>query len=226
MPKLAPPNRDYADLLEHSGEAVRELIRNCPSVSRVQASPPFRHNPSFETGDVEPYFAMIEKFRPESIIEVGVGYSSHVAAMALAGNPKSRLQLIDPDPRCPVPGSADLLQMLVQDAPLTMFEALKEGDILFIDSSHTAEECRYHCETILPRLAPGVLVHYHDILYPYEPRHQEEAVILDYMLDHLDQFEVLFGLAQAWHDGGLNSVIPEHLLNQARVPSSMWMRKI
>jgi hypothetical protein len=52
-----------------------------------------------------------------------------------------------------------------------MFDTLEANDILFIDSSHVAKagsDVCFEIFQILPRLAPEVLVHFHDIFYPFE----------------------------------------------------------
>ena len=48
---------------------------------------------------------------------------------------------------------------------------LRENDILFIDSGHCVRiggDVNYLVLDVLPRLAPGVIVHFHDIAMPYE----------------------------------------------------------
>ena len=51
-----------------------------------------------------------------------------------------------------------------------MFDELKAGDLLFIDSSHTlklgSELARIYLD-IIPDLPPGVFIHIHDIYLPY-----------------------------------------------------------
>jgi hypothetical protein len=52
-----------------------------------------------------------------------------------------------------------------------MYRSLGAGDILFIDSTHvmkTGSDVCFELFEILPRLAPGVIVHIHDIQYPFE----------------------------------------------------------
>src|SRR4029453_10415837 len=47
----------------------------------------------------------------------------------------------------------------------------ESGDVLFIDSSHvlkTGSDVHRELFEILPALTPGVLVHFHDIDYPFE----------------------------------------------------------
>src|SRR5690606_8620162 len=55
--------------------------------------------------------------------------------------------------------------------PLAVFEELNAGDMLFIDSTHVAKtgsDVNYILFEILPRLKSGVLIHFHDIFYPFE----------------------------------------------------------
>jgi predicted O-methyltransferase YrrM len=58
-----------------------------------------------------------------------------------------------------------------RELPLARFEALEAGDVLFIDTSHIVKlgsEVNWLFLEVLPRLAPGVWVHLHDIHLPYE----------------------------------------------------------
>ncbi len=51
------------------------------------------------------------------------------------------------------------------------FSSLEENDILFIDSSHVSRigsDVNYLYLEVIPRLKPGVIVHRHDILLPFE----------------------------------------------------------
>jgi hypothetical protein len=68
-------------------------------------------------------------------------------------------------------GSHRSIKARVQDVPLTVFDQLEQGDILFIDSTHilkTGSDLHYELFHILPRLRPGVFIHFHDVFYPFE----------------------------------------------------------
>jgi hypothetical protein len=59
----------------------------------------------------------------------------------------------------------------LQDIPIETFKKLQSGDILFIDSTHVskfASDVNYLFFEILPQLESGVIVHLHDIFYPWE----------------------------------------------------------
>jgi len=69
----------------------------------------------------------------------------------------------------------NVLVQKVQDVDVSMFSALQRNDVLFIDSSHVAKLCsdvNWYFFEIFPRLASGVVIHIHDINYPFtDPGH-------------------------------------------------------
>ena len=68
-------------------------------------------------------------------------------------------------------GIISLITHKVEDVELGLFERLSSGDILFIDSSHvsrTGGDVNRLILDVLPRLKPGVIVHFHDIFLPWE----------------------------------------------------------
>ena len=61
----------------------------------------------------------------------------------------------------------------LEEVPLAMFEELRSGDLLFIDSSHVVRpfsDVILELVHILPRLRSGVVVHVHDIKLPFYQR--------------------------------------------------------
>jgi hypothetical protein len=90
----------------------------------------------------------------------------------------------------------------------SLFEQLKENDILFIDSSHSVKiggDVNYLYLDILPRLQSGVIVHIHDIGIPYEyPKTYvssetfrqlwTEQYLLQSFLCYNSEFEILLAL--------------------------------
>lgn len=133
-------------------------------------------NQIFSLADALIVYAMLRHFEPRNVIEVGSGFSS--AAMLDVNDAfldrSVGFTFIEPDPD-------RLLGLLtredqrrhtiraqqVQEIALEVFEALDAGDLLFIDSSHVAKagsDLCYIVFEILPRLRPGVIVHFHDNL--------------------------------------------------------------
>jgi predicted O-methyltransferase YrrM len=123
---------------------------------------------------------MMHHYRPQRIVEIGSGYSTacmldtidHLGLSALdltciEPNPQRLFSILRPQDQ----GRITFHQQNVQDIPLDVFRALRRNDILFIDSSHvlkTGSDVHYELFYILPNLAPGVLVHFHDCRFPFE----------------------------------------------------------
>src|SRR5262249_55925603 len=91
----------------------------------------------------------------------------------------------------------------VQCVDLQIFRELEAGDILFIDSSHvskTGSDVNHLMFKVLPNLAEGVYVHFHDIFYPFEYPEQlafegrawNEAYLLRAFLSYNKSFEIRF----------------------------------
>ena len=125
------------------------------------------------------YYAMIREFQPKRIVEIGGGYSTLVSTRAALRNGATRVECIEPEPPKflteKLVGLNRLIVSPAQDVPLEIFESLENNDVLFIDSCHVSrigsEVHRIFFE-ILPRLQPGVLIHFHDIFLPWDyPRH-------------------------------------------------------
>ncbi len=187
------------------------------------------------------YYCMIRHFQPRRIIEVGAGFSTLVAAQAIQRNAASvanapqttQLIAVEPYPRDFIRRGAFGIQHYQQRAEAlgaAFFDQLEAGDLLFIDSSHvvrTGGDVNFLILEVLPRLAPGVIVHLHDIFLPYEyPRewllekrwfwteqyllqafliHNSKATVLlgNHFLerDHPQQLKALFPQALGWTGG-------------------------
>jgi hypothetical protein len=64
-----------------------------------------------------------------------------------------------------------VIEQKVQSIPSILFDSLDANDLLFIDSSHvvkTGSDVLHLFFSIVPRLKPGVVVHIHDIYWPFE----------------------------------------------------------
>jgi hypothetical protein len=116
-------------------------------------------------------YALVRLNRPRRIVEVGSGHSTRMLARAAADAAAgTRVTCIDPAPRAALKGlDIEWRERVLGEADLPLFEALEPGDIAFFDSSHIlwpGTDVDMMLNRILPVLAPGVLVHIHDILLP------------------------------------------------------------
>lgn len=134
-------------------------------------------NPNFSAGDAEFLYCAIRHFRPARILEIGSGFSTLMMREAIAAN-----QARDAAYRCHVtcvepyemawldrlPG-IEVLRQTAETLDAGLVRDLRANDILFIDSSHVVRpqgDVVHEYLRLLPQLAPGVLVHVHDIFTP------------------------------------------------------------
>lgn len=202
-------------------------------------------NPAFGPHDATALFSMLLEYRPRRVIEVGSGHSSCLLLDTSERFFESKLQLTLIDPaldeirsQIPLEDSlgAELIPAKLQDVPISVFEELRENDILFLDSSHvakTASDVNYYLFEILPSLAPGVLIHIHDIAYPFEyseewvlqeKRSWNEAYAVRAFLQYNLEFPILYWTNFAWR------VFPEKLwalmpVTQENPGGSLWLRR-
>ena len=145
-------------------------------------------NDSFTDCDAIFLHCMIRHLRPRRIVEIGSGYSSCVTldTNELFCDGSIALTFIEPYPellhKLLRPGDArrvTILPQRLQDVDASVFAGLAAGDILFVDSTHVSRidsDVNRIVFEILPALAPGVHVHFHDMFWPFEyPRAWVEA---------------------------------------------------
>lgn len=122
--------------------------------------------------------SLIRSNKPRKVIEVGSGSSTKVIAAAIRKN-RSELAptefvVVDPhaDPGIgALDGVSRVITKPVEEVEIGEFAGLAAGDVLFVDSSHTVRiggDVNYLILDVLPVLAPGVIVHFHDIPMPFE----------------------------------------------------------
>jgi predicted O-methyltransferase YrrM len=204
--------------------------------------------------DAHILYATLRHVKPKRIIEVGSGVSTFFELEALRANAqenereavaKARLTCIEPYPRKGLTrlaesGAVELIVKPVQDVPVATFQQLEAGDVLFIDSSHVLKldsDVYYLYLEVLPRLKSGVVIHIHDIFFPYptpEPetwifrQHQfwNEVPLVQAMLMYTIAFEVLLCGSYVQHTSpqALREVIAA-FDPPAHVASSLWLRK-
>ena len=180
-----PNGIDGIDLNENGQKEFLRAIRSFINETRYPVEQfahkrYYTHNDYFVESDALYYEAMINLSKPKKIIEVGSGFSSAVLVDAIDryALKLDSIHFIEPYPERLIKlfNEADktryeLHEKRVQDISVDLFTSLNAGDILFIDSSHVAKigsDVNFLVFKILPRLKPGVLIHVHDILYPFE----------------------------------------------------------
>ena len=183
-------------------------VPNCPTAY-------YTRNPHYSWLDSRTLFVMLREYRPARMIEIGSGFSSLLTADVNARFLEGKLDFtcIEPYPSdfllSPVSGLTRMLPKKVQEVPLEAFEALNDGDFLFIDSSHvskTGSDVNYIYFEILPRLKPGVVIHIHDMFLPFDypkewvfegGRSWNEQYLVRALLMYSTAFKVVFACRYA-----------------------------
>ena len=119
----------------------------------------------------------LQKNKPKKIIEIGSGNSTlltyntkqifnlNVDIICIEPYPKDYLKKLHKE------GKITLIQDCLQNVDLKIFTTLTQNVILFIDSSHVLKldsDVMFYFTKIFPLLKKNVLVHIHDIFFPYD----------------------------------------------------------
>lgn len=179
-----PPHPQLLTILEAGrSEYAKRLARFCslrdplsqiPEKSTPEAAQPcWGPQPNFNSLDGVALYGMLCEFRPKRFVEVGSGYSTKFARRAIQDRSiRTWITSIDPTPRAEIDKLCDfVIRRPLEELDLNIFEELEPGDFLFIDSSHrtfTNSDVTVVFMDILPRLQAGVVVHFHDIFWPYD----------------------------------------------------------
>ncbi len=201
-------------------------------------------NPAYSWSDAILLYSMIRFLKPQRIVEVGSGYSS-LATLDTVDRyfeTKPTCTFIEPHP--------ELLQSLLseedrrhhrilaqrlQDTDLSVFRDLAANDILFIDSTHVSKlssDVNRIFFDILPSLQQGVVIHFHDIFWPFdypthwirEGRAWNEAYVLRAFLEYNTEFEILLfsDLLHLCHGEWIQAHLP---LTRRDTGGCIWLRK-
>jgi hypothetical protein len=169
----------------------------------------FWSNPAFSGCDALAYYCMLRHLRPQRVVEVGCGFSTLVADMALRANGFGEIVCVDPFPPPYLASIASVARVdrrPVQSIPADEMVALVESaQVWFIDSTHTVKagsDCLYLYLRVMPRVRTAVACHSHDIFLPYalpatwalekNVFWTEQYLLLAWLLDN-PRTEVLFG---------------------------------
>jgi len=231
-------------LLEKYAEELKQL----PEYGNIT-----QFGPGYNETDALVLYMMIRETKPKRYLEVGSGISTYFCSLASERNAAEgrpvEITCIEPFPRKElhsIPG-IHLRPREVQDEDLDIFTNLGPGDMLFIDSSHTLRidsDIPFLFLEVLPALAPGVIVHVHDIPFPYNfpypaeewifgptwPMYWNEAMVLQAFLAFNREFQITMSLPLIRFEDEefLKLQIPTYktVQQQPNTFSSIWMRRL
>lgn len=207
-------------------------------IDPVPEAPHARWQQSWYSGlDGASLYTMIAHHKPARYLEVGSGHSTRFAHQARKDQGLDMtITCIDPAPRAVLKDlPVTWHQTTLQRAPLTAIDALEAGDVLMIDSSHISmpgTDLDYVVTTVLHRLKPGVLVHFHDIFLPYGypttwawRGYNEQALVASLLVS--ETHDLLWSSAYArrhftaeLHSAGLDRLPDDY----PELNSALWLR--
>jgi hypothetical protein len=172
----------------------------------------FLRNENYESVDAEVLYAFVRARKPRRVVELGSGFTSLLIGEAARRNAADGVETehlaYDPFPRAQilgdnVPPPTRFEALPATEVSLDTFAQLQAGDILFVDTTHTVKlgsDVNFIVLDVLPTLASGVIVHFHDIFLPWEYSREwfetmqyywAEQYLLQAFLAFNDAFEVL-----------------------------------
>lgn len=191
---------------------------------------------------------MMRVFQPKRIVEVGSGFSSTVMLDTndLFFSSSIHFTFIEPHPeirfyrllRHGERQKLSILKSTVQAVDIQVFDQLEANDILFIDSTHVSKagsDVNHALFSILPRLKAGVLIHFHDIFYPFEYRKDwvlntagfgwNESYLLRAFLMYNSDYEIVMfnTFLEHFHTDWFRENMPLCLKDTG---GSIWLRKL
>jgi hypothetical protein len=235
-------------LLERFAGKYRAEYEALPRTPTAVPHEYYLRNDAFGSVDGEILYCMVREYAPRRLFEIGSGFSTRLSARACQVNAEHsgvtcELVAFEPYPnkvlRAGFPGLTRLEPVKAQEIPLSEFTRLEANDILFIDSSHVLKvgsDVQVEILEILPRLKPGVVVHFHDIFLPAEypkpwivehHRFWTEQYALQAFLTFNDRFEVLWGSSfmHLKHPERLREAFSSYR-ELPSWPGSFWIRRV
>lgn len=204
--------------------------------------------------DAMTLYFLLRHYRPRRYLEVGAGLSTYYASCAarqnVAEGHATAITCIEPFPHTKLRSLAgiNLIEKDVQEVDCSLFEELRAGDVLFIDSTHALKidgDVSFLYLEVLPRLNKGVIVHIHDIPFPYNtpyppetwvfdrewPVYWTEAMLLQAFLCHNSEFEIRLSLPFIRYkdEQFLRQSVPGYDQRKGSGPdtfSSIWLEKV
>jgi predicted O-methyltransferase YrrM len=184
-------------------------------------------------------YAIVRTGRPRRILEIGSGHSTRFIVQAVRdARLDCAVTCIDPQPRAELAGlPIDLHLQLFGPDDAARARELTAGDVLFVDSSHVAmpgSDVDLLLNLVLPQLAPGVLVHLHDIFLPdpypaiwdWRGYNEQQAVA---PLLHGGGYAIRFAshyLATRHADRLASGVVGQLPLTPGCFETSLWLEKL
>jgi hypothetical protein len=211
----------------------------------------YHRNNSFSFSCAAVLHSVIRKYRPSKIVEIGSGMSSIIISDGVLKNKQEfgkNCEYTVIDPYVSELITSGLLKGVTGRIPnrielvgMEPFHRLGKNDVLFIDSSHQAKigsDVNFEYLELIPQVAPGVLIHIHDVCLPWEyPREYAlnesfrqfwtEQYVLQAFLAFNKEFDILLAgnYMHRKHYNEYTNAFPHYDKQKRDSCSSFWMQR-
>ena len=191
--------------------------------------------------DIIMLYSLLAQTSPTKYLEIGSGTSTKVAYKSRKENFLNyEIISIDPSPRKDISKVADKIYTQdIQQIDPELFQTLNKDDILFFDGTHTLypnSDVMWFFLEILPTLKKGVVVHIHDIYWPYdypefmlERYYNEQYLLGALLLNNPEKYEILCPNYFIYSDKELHKILDpiwklDSLKNVEQHGGSFWIK--
>jgi hypothetical protein len=250
-----PPHQGLLDLFRRRDQEYREVIGNLRGLSDWLSAIPRQFTnedaprPGWVGGPITPLdsaliYYFVQHYRPATYLEIGSGVSTCFAKRAMQDHGlATRIVSIDPEPRASIDTICDqVIRAPLETADLGVFASLQPGDIVFMDGSHRSfmnSDVTVFMLDVLPLLKPGVIIHIHDIVLPYDYHDSfknwywnEQYIVAVYLLAARERIEILMPSEYVTTTDGLKESVWPPLVDLGdendrwRHGGSLWLTHI
>ena len=245
MSSIAPTSAPYPevfDLIERSKPSYQQFLSvMAKHESFYQDTASGSILPNWNSSYLSPLdaaclYSFVAHFKPARIVEIGSGNTTVFMSRAIADHGlTTKVTCIDPQPRIAIDSlQVEFQRRTLSIADVNLMSSLQAGDFLFVDSSHILQpdfDVDIILNRILPRLRPGVIVHFHDIFLPFPyPKdwtdrcYNEQNGIISWLLSGL--LEPMFASHYVWREMNdeLSAICKNFPLNTNANGGSLWLR--
>ena len=242
-----PPHKKLFEFINgNSGlykKYLNDFLDQCSAFLRISHDKesdsdfePYLRNNFLPIFDALVLYSLIKLNDSKQYIEIGSGESTKFARRAIRDfGLTTRITSIDPSPRLRIDEICDvIIREPVEEIDLDIFLSLGEGDILFVDSSHRVfqnSDVTVCFLDIIPYLKSGVLVHFHDILLPWdyslkyggERYYNEQYLLAAFILAEGDKFEIVLPNYFISQEPKFGELLKRYKMGRLR-GSSFWIK--
>lgn len=230
---------DHLDRFRSSYETILAILGSHEAYylnTHKGAITPNWHSDYLSPLDAAGIYSFVAHYKPSRIIEIGSGNSTFFMARAVADHGlDTRITCIDPQPRVAISSlPVDIQRRALSIADIAQLSRLAAGDFLFVDSSHYLQpnfDVDIIFNRVLPRLKPGVIVHFHDIFLPFgypsswhHHRFNEQIGLIGWLLT--GKLEPIFASHYIWREmqPQLTGACKSFAINTPANGGSLWVR--